>query len=98
MEGTPNVPQAHRYELTLAGRPLVLETGKYAKQASGSVLVRYADTVVLATAQASETPVEADFLPSRWSLRKGTTPWGRSREASCAGRGVPGRRPSSPPA
>ena len=63
MEGTPNVPQAHRYELTLAGRPLVLETGKYAKQASGSVLVRYADTVVLATAQASETPVEADFLP-----------------------------------
>src|SRR5690606_29856799 len=63
MEGTPNVPQAHRYELTLAGRPLVLETGKYAKQASGSVLVRYADTVVLATAQASERPVEADFLP-----------------------------------
>ncbi len=58
-----SAPQAHRYEVEFAGRPLVLETGKYAKQASGAVLVRYADTVVLATAQASEEPVEADFLP-----------------------------------
>lgn len=98
MEGTPNVPQAHRYELTLAGRPLVLETGKYAKQASGSVLVRYADTVVLATAQASETPVEADFLPLTVEFEERHYAVGKIREASCAGRGVPGRRPSSPPA
>ena len=62
-EATPNTPKAFRYEVQVAGRPLVLETGKYAKQASGSVLVRYGDTVVLATAQASENPVEADFLP-----------------------------------
>lgn len=62
-EATPNTPQAHRYETQVAGRLLVLEAGKYAKQASGSVLVRYGDTVVLATAQASEEPIEADFLP-----------------------------------
>jgi polyribonucleotide nucleotidyltransferase len=47
----------------VAGRELVIETGKYAKQASGSALVRYGGTVVLATAQASDEPIEADFLP-----------------------------------
>ncbi len=62
-EATPNTPQAHRFQTEVGGRLLVLETGKYAKQASGSVLVRYADTVVLATAQASEEPIQADFLP-----------------------------------
>jgi polyribonucleotide nucleotidyltransferase len=62
-EATPNTPPSFRYETGIAGRTLVLETGKYAKQASGSVLVRYGDTVVLATAQASDEPIEADFLP-----------------------------------
>lgn len=62
-EATPNTPPSCRYETEIAGRTLILETGKYAKQASGSVLVRYGDTVVLATAQASDEPVEADFLP-----------------------------------
>jgi len=62
-EATPNTPPSCRYETEIAGRKLVLETGKYAKQASGSVLVRYGDTVVLATAQASDEPIEADFLP-----------------------------------
>jgi polyribonucleotide nucleotidyltransferase len=62
-EAIPNTPPSCRYETEIAGRTLVLETGKYAKQASGSVLVRYGDTVVLATAQASDEPIEADFLP-----------------------------------
>ena len=62
-EATPNTPPSCRYETEIAGRTLILETGKYAKQASGSVLVRYGDTVVLATAQASDEPIEADFLP-----------------------------------
>ncbi len=62
-EAIPNTPPSFRYETEIAGRTLVLETGKYAKQASGSVLVRYGDTVVLATAQASDEPIEADFLP-----------------------------------
>ncbi|RMH54726.1 MAG: polyribonucleotide nucleotidyltransferase [Deinococcus-Thermus bacterium] len=57
------VPQGKRYSVELGGRTLSIETGKYAKQVSGSVWVRYGDTVVMATAQASENPIEADFLP-----------------------------------
>ncbi|WP_276958038.1 polyribonucleotide nucleotidyltransferase [Allomeiothermus silvanus] len=62
-EQSPNAPQGHRYSLEVGGRTLSIETGKYAKQVSGSVWVRYGDTVVMATAQASDKPIEADFLP-----------------------------------
>lgn len=50
--------------LELAGRTLTLETGHLAKQASGSVLVRYGDTMVLVTATGSKEPREGvDFFP-----------------------------------
>lgn len=53
-----------RRSLDLAGRTLTLETGHLAKQASGSVLVRYGDTVVLVTATGSKEPREGvDFFP-----------------------------------
>lgn len=53
-----------RKTLMLQGRELVLETGKVARQASGSVLARYGDTVVLVTATASSEPREGiDFFP-----------------------------------
>ena len=46
------------------GQPLYLETGKFAKQADGSVIVRYGDTVVLATAVAKkEARKDIDFFP-----------------------------------
>ena len=46
------------------GRPFELETGKMAKQASGSVLVKYGDTRVLVTVVSEDKPREgADFLP-----------------------------------
>ena len=52
------------FETTLAGRPLVVETGKMAQLANGSCLVRYGDTAVLATATASAKPREGvDFFP-----------------------------------
>ena len=44
------------YETTVAGRTLSMETGKLAGQADGAVVVRYGDTVVLATACASDEP------------------------------------------
>jgi len=54
----------HTFQMQLGGRPLVIETGKMAKQASGSVLVRYGDTVVLVAATASAAPREGiDFFP-----------------------------------
>ncbi len=52
------------FKTELAGRELVIETGKLAQLASGSVLVRYGETVVLATATMSEKPREGiDFFP-----------------------------------
>ena len=55
----------HRiFETEIAGRKLVVETGKYAQLANGSALVRYGDTVVLATATASQKPRDGiDFFP-----------------------------------
>ena len=53
-----------QFHYTLAGRPLVIETGKVAGLANGSCLVRYGDTVVLCCATASEKPRDGiDFLP-----------------------------------
>jgi len=52
-----------RLEIDWAGRPLVLEAGRLARQANGSVLVRYGGTVVLVTATASPEPVRLGFLP-----------------------------------
>ena len=53
-----------KFETTLAGRPLVIETGKMAQLASGSCLVRYGETVVLCTVTASAKPREGvDFFP-----------------------------------
>jgi polyribonucleotide nucleotidyltransferase len=46
-----------------AGRPLTISTGVMAKQASGSVVVQYGDTVVLVTAVAEKKPSKNDFLP-----------------------------------
>ena len=46
------------YTTELAGRPLVMEFGKYCGQANGSVIVRLGDTVVMVNATASDTPRE----------------------------------------
>ena len=58
-----DIPAGKRYSTTWGGRELVLETGKYAKLVSGSVTVRYGDTLVLVTAQMSDSAGTADFLP-----------------------------------
>lgn len=51
-------------KLELGGRTLLIETGKMAKQADGSVTVRYGDTMVLVTAVAADEPREGiDFFP-----------------------------------
>ncbi|MBP5236606.1 MAG: polyribonucleotide nucleotidyltransferase [Clostridia bacterium] len=52
------------FNYELAGRPLVIENGKMAGLANGSVLVRYGDTAVLCSATASAAPRDGiDFLP-----------------------------------
>ena len=52
------------FKYELAGRPLVVKTGKIAGLANGAALVQYGETTVLATATASASPREGiDFLP-----------------------------------
>ena len=53
-----------RKEITWGGRPLVLETGRIARQADGAVLVTYGETSVLCTAVAAKAPrAGIDFFP-----------------------------------
>ncbi len=50
--------------LTVAGKEIIVESGKLAKQANGSCVVRVGDTMVLVNAVASSTPKEGiDFMP-----------------------------------
>lgn len=52
------------FKTMLAGRELVIETGKVAQLANGSCLVRYGETVILCCATASAAPRDGiDFLP-----------------------------------
>ena len=51
------------FETTFAGRPLVVEVGQLAKQANGSVLVRYGNSTVLTAAVMSKKMSTGDFFP-----------------------------------
>lgn len=51
------------FSMDWGGRPLSVEVGHLAKQANGSVLVRYGDTVVLSAAVGSKAPKDVDFFP-----------------------------------
>ena len=49
--------------LNFRGWELTVENGELAKQANGSVLVRYGDTVVLSATVMGKNPIEQDFFP-----------------------------------
>ena len=51
------------FKMNFAGRELVVETGQVAKQANGSVVVRYGDTTVLTAATMSKKMSTGDFFP-----------------------------------
>ncbi|MEX0808466.1 MAG: polyribonucleotide nucleotidyltransferase [Dongiaceae bacterium] len=54
----------HRVEIDWGGRPLILETGRMARQSDGAVLAQYGDTVVLCTVVGQKTPKQGiDFFP-----------------------------------
>jgi len=52
-----------KIEIDYQGKKLSIETGRIAKQANGSVVVSYGDTVVLVTATSSKDPSNGDFFP-----------------------------------
>ena len=65
-------------ELELGGRVFSIETGRYAKQANGSVMVRYGDTMVLVTAVASSEAKEGlDYFPLQVEYREKTSAAGK---------------------
>ncbi len=47
----------------VGGKEITVETGKWAKQAGGAILIRTGDTVVLVTATGSSSPRDIDFMP-----------------------------------
>ncbi len=61
-----------RIEREFAGRPLVLETGKWAKQADGSVVASFGGTTVLCTAQSADAREGIDFFPLTVDYREKT--------------------------
>ncbi len=61
-----------RVEKTFAGRKLVIETGRMAKQAAGSALVAFGETMVLAAVTVSETQSPLDFFPLLVEYREKT--------------------------
>jgi polyribonucleotide nucleotidyltransferase len=68
----------HTRDISIGGRGISIETGRLAKQADGSVLVRSGDTMVLVTACSAATPREGiDFLPLTVDYREYTYASGR---------------------
>jgi polyribonucleotide nucleotidyltransferase len=68
---------AFKREIEIGGKALSLETGAIAKQAHGSVVVRYGDTVVLATACYKDGNVIGDFMPLTVDYKEYTYAGGR---------------------
>ena len=65
-------------EIELGGRTFSIETGRFAKQANGAVMVRYEDTMVLVTAVASEEAKEdQSFFPLQVEYREKTSAAGK---------------------
>jgi polyribonucleotide nucleotidyltransferase len=61
-----------RIETQFAGRPLVIESGKWARQADGSCVVQFGETVVLCTAVAQDRPTTLPFFPLTVEYRERT--------------------------
>jgi polyribonucleotide nucleotidyltransferase len=62
----------HRIERSFAGRQYTLETGRLAKQAAGSVLVRHGDTMVLAAITVADKQSQLPFFPLTVEYREKT--------------------------
>ena len=65
-------------EVEIGGRKFSIETGRFAKQANGAVMVRYADTMVLVTVVAAEEVMDdQDFFPLQVEYREKTSAAGK---------------------
>jgi polyribonucleotide nucleotidyltransferase len=65
-------------EVEIGGKLFSIETGRYARQANGAVMVRYGDTMILVTAVASSEAMEGqDFFPLQVEYREKTSAAGK---------------------
>lgn len=65
-------------EIVLGGKTLSMETGRFARQASGSVMITYGETMVLATVVLADSPREGiDFFPLSCEYREKTSAAGK---------------------
>ncbi len=65
-------------EVEIGGKVFSIETGRYAKQANGAVMVRYADTMVLVSVVSTEEAKEdQDFFPLQVEYREKTSAAGK---------------------
>src|ERR1700759_5498205 len=72
MSENTSTPAPYSVTVDVGGRPLILETGKVAKQANGAIMARYGDTIVLTTACMAPTANDRDFLPLTVDYRENT--------------------------
>ena len=78
MKRSEGIRMVQKRQVDLGGRPFSVETGKVAKQANGSVMVQYGETVVLVTAVTSEKKREGlDFIPLTVNYQEMTYAAGR---------------------
>ncbi|HMD54945.1 MAG TPA: polyribonucleotide nucleotidyltransferase [Phycisphaerae bacterium] len=68
---------ATKIEMQINGRPLSIETGYLAKQADGAVMVRYGETVILATVVSADPRPGTDFFPLTVDYREKTSAAGK---------------------
>jgi len=68
----------------IGGKTLSIQTGKVAKQASGSVVVQYGDTVVLVTVVSTHDARPGDFVPLTVEYQEKITRPGESRATTFA--------------
>ncbi|OGU70341.1 MAG: polyribonucleotide nucleotidyltransferase [Ignavibacteria bacterium RBG_16_34_14] len=65
-------------ETDIGGKKFSIETGRFAKQSNGAVMVRYGDTMVLVTAVAAESvPEDIDYFPLQVEYREKTSAAGK---------------------
>ena len=67
----------HSVSVDIGGKTITIETGKYAKQAHGSVTIRQCDSIVLCTAVSGHTPTKFDFMPLTVEYMDRTAAYGK---------------------
>ncbi len=72
MSENNHTPAPFQVSIEVGGRPLILETGKMAKQANCAITARYGDTVLLVSACMANKPNDRDFLPLTVDYRENT--------------------------